>query len=711
MMGKSRKVSKGYSHGFVPDYRHVVETMAESEGYGSSGRVDTEITASEVSCAPRNKAVNLNSDSYQFFGVPVQVISLSKLSSFERKELESRLKRELEQVRIFQRNIDEGLSPTSCSAGQRKTIPEFSRSIKKRGPPGLNGNGGTKLKKAVLPPATGNAMLMKQCETLLNRLMGHNFGWVFNTPVDVVALKIPDYYTVIKHPMDLGTVKTKLNSGRYVDPWGFAADVRLTFSNAMTYNPRGNDVHIMAETLSKFFEVRWKAIEKKIPVRENVMETDNETATIMPPLKKKKTASFGKELDQQPVKKTMSAAEKHKLSSELEASLADLPDTIIDFLKENSSNGNATPDDEIEIDIDTLSDETLFKLRKLLDDFLADNQKSMVKPEGGEIEIQNEPTSSQAVKVNEVNEEDVDIGGNDLPITSFPTVEIEKDTAARNSKCSSSSSSSSDSGSSSSDSDSESEGAKISAIVNNIKASLGPEVNLEQMDVPHDAQDSVNRMDQVEQKPQSVPVSAEIGGHQEGERAPNERQVSPDKLYRAALLRSRFADTILKAQEKTIGKVEEQDKERLRLDKEEVEKRRKEEKARLQAEARAAEEAKRKAELEATAEAKRKRELEREAARQALQKMEKMVDINDNSRFLEDLEMLSVGPTAEPLQSLIDENSADGYQDPLGSFNLNGKVNPLEQLGLYRKDDEEEEDDEPGAGASTADDHDEVDID
>lgn len=42
------------------------------------------------------------------------------------------------------------------------------------------------------------------------------------------------------------------------------------------------------------------------------------------------------------------------------------------------------------------------------------------------------------------------------------------------------------------------------------------------------------------------------------------------------------------------------------------------EKARLQAEAKAAEEARKQAEAEAAAEAKRKRELEREAARQAL---------------------------------------------------------------------------------------------
>lgn len=36
---------------------------------------------------------------------------------------------------------------------------------------------------------------------------------------------------------------------------------------------------------------------------------------------------------------------------------------------------------------------------------------------------------------------------------------------------------------------------------------------------------------------------------------PTERHVSPDKLYRAALLKSRFADTILKAREKTLTQV------------------------------------------------------------------------------------------------------------------------------------------------------------
>ena len=90
-------------------------------------------------------------------------------------------------------------------------------------------------------------------------------------------------------------MKKRIASGQYSSPLDFAADFRLTFSNAMTYNPPGNDVYYMAETLSKYFDIRWKAIEKKLPVTMDVdavpsaaaapieVETNNDIL----PLKKK----------------------------------------------------------------------------------------------------------------------------------------------------------------------------------------------------------------------------------------------------------------------------------------------------------------------------------------------------------------------------------------------------------------------------------------
>lgn len=73
--------------------------------------------------------------------------------------------------------------------------------------------------------------------------------------------------------------------------------------------------------------------------------------------------------------------------------------------------------------------------------------------------------------------------------------------------------------------------------------------------------------------------------------------------------------------------------------------------------------------------------------------MEKTVEINENSRILEDLELLRAVPT-EQLPSSVDETSPAHSQDGLGSFKF-GSSNPLEQLGLYIKADDEEEEGEP----------------
>nr|XP_016435265.1 PREDICTED: transcription factor GTE10-like [Nicotiana tabacum] len=751
MMGKSRKVFKGYASRIVPDFCNAVETMAESEGFGSSGRVDTERTASEDSCAPKRKSFCLNADGYDRFGVPIQVMSLSKMSRSERRGLGIRLRNELEQIRALQKKIasvDSNISvhsPASdiqnCTDGQRRSGSEISqkylteavvppgkkKAVLGRNGPLTKGSGAKRPKpmKQAVPSDTSTVMLMKQCETLLNRLMSHQHGWVFNTPVDVVKLKIPDYFTVIKQPMDLGTVKSKLHSGEYLSPLQFAADVRLTFKNAMTYNPPGNDVHFMAQTLSKFFEVRWKPLEKKIPIIEEeplpskssvILETETDTPLAMPPSKKKKVAPLDNKVTPEPVKRVMSDADKHKLTAEIEALLAELPENIIDFLREKSFNGSQVSEDEIEIDLDALNDDILYELRKLLDEYLLEKQKKQAKGEPCEMELHDESgfsnSSMQPCKGNDPADEEVDIGGNDPPASSFPPVEIEKDRARRSNKCSSSSSSSSDSDSSSCDSGSssgdESDAGKDSVPKTVQKATAASWRRTEQedeLDLP-ETRDSLADLLTSEKKS----ISAEPDDHREEESAEPERQVSPEKLYRAALLRGRFADIILKAQEKSLEKGEVRDPERLKLEREEFERRRREEKARLQAEAKAAEEARRRADAEAAAEAKRKRELEREAARQALQKMEKTVEINENSRFLEDLELFKAAPD-EQLESFIEETSPGHSENVLGSFKFKANSNPLEQLGLYIKDDEEEEETEPHSVPAVSNDPEEGEID
>lgn len=113
-----------------------------------------------------------------------------------------------------------------------------------------------------------------QCGNILKELMSDPAGWVFNKPVDPVELNLPDYFSIIAEPMDLGTIKRKLDDSMYFAADEFAADVRLTFSNAMLYNPPKDNVHKWAKRLNGNFSKRWKSMEEKLKRRNNVVEED-----------------------------------------------------------------------------------------------------------------------------------------------------------------------------------------------------------------------------------------------------------------------------------------------------------------------------------------------------------------------------------------------------------------------------------------------------
>ncbi|KAJ6302169.1 hypothetical protein OIU77_016290 [Salix suchowensis] len=594
--------------------RSQYHTAGEIEGSASSVRIDTEITVSEGSSAPGRKLSKLNSNKEDTFGVPVQIFSPSHLSPSERKDLEQRLRWELEQVRNLQKRVD------------------------------LQRTNGVTMSSSSDILSCSNGTNRPQIETLRKSSVMTSGPWEESesdrtgTPVDIVKLNIPDYYTIIKNPMDLGTVKSKISSGAYSSPLEFMADVRLTFKNAM----ENSEPH-------EYFETA-------------------ETS----PAKKRKVSSFQHDIMPEPGKRGMTDEERFNLGRELESLLGEMPVNIIDFLREHCSSGKNGGEEEIEIDIDELSDGTLSTLRKLLDDYLQEKRKNQTRGEPCEIELLNESgpsnSSMHQQKGNDLGDEDIDIGGNEPPVSSYQPVEIEKekDSGHKNSKTSSDSSSDSDCSS-----QSESDIAKASSPTNVPRVSetlvcgarLGNKTNAV---AQIKRNQSVSDLDQLEQTSQEKLSSVESDCQQDGESAPTK--------------------------EKTLSQVDKGDPQKLQREREELELHKKKEKARLLAEAKAAEDAQRQAEAAAAAEARQKRELEREAARQALLKMEKTVDINENSQFLEDLEMLSVVP-AEHVPSSVDETSPDPSQDGLGGFKF-GACNPLERLGLFMKDDDEEEEGE-----------------
>lgn len=81
---------------------------------------------------------------------------------------------------------------------------------------------------------------------LLEEVKAHEDAWPFAAPVD--ARDVPDYYQIIKDPMDLSTVAARLEGGAAGDDGArkarpfyttldlFVADVRRIFANCRVYN-------------------------------------------------------------------------------------------------------------------------------------------------------------------------------------------------------------------------------------------------------------------------------------------------------------------------------------------------------------------------------------------------------------------------------------------------------------------------------------------
>jgi len=60
--------------------------------------------------------------------------------------------------------------------------------------------------------------------------------------------------------MDLGTIKKKLEKGKYHDVSEAADDIRLVWKNCMTYNADGSDFYRLADSYRKRFEERYQKL-------------------------------------------------------------------------------------------------------------------------------------------------------------------------------------------------------------------------------------------------------------------------------------------------------------------------------------------------------------------------------------------------------------------------------------------------------------------
>lgn len=84
-------------------------------------------------------------------------------------------------------------------------------------------------------------MQLNPLEAAMGRLLDSLFAKdeyeIFNEPVEIED--VPDYMDVVTHPMDLGTMRKKLNSGSYQTLDDMENDFNLMISNCLAYNNKG----------------------------------------------------------------------------------------------------------------------------------------------------------------------------------------------------------------------------------------------------------------------------------------------------------------------------------------------------------------------------------------------------------------------------------------------------------------------------------------
>lgn len=541
-------------------------------------------------------------------------------------------------------------------------------------------------------------VVKQQCRTILETLITHRSGWVFSTPVDPVALKIPDYFSIISHPMDLGTIKSKLAGNRYFSAEEFASDIKLTFSNAVLYNPPDNPVHGMAKELECIFIRRWKLLEAKWKretasaqqdtfsskgekTAQNTMKAfdkksqeqissgleKNAQNTAKPSYKKSQgPISNGIEKNAQDARKAFCKKPQGVVSNESEKNAQDtkkalcknsqglisgkieknaqfkksdtgsvlvakrsmsleerrkLKKDLIEMLK-GKVNGKLQTvlqkfgffdirKEKIDVDIDDLQDDILWELKRVLKD---SSDASSAKVSKDKILLTRTKIQHRESKVIQDRE--------------TKTIQVRQSKTMSTGSC---------------------------------------RVNVDS--VCQLAEGSGSCEDEEYAYPSSglsTTITSAISGECWAPLIDDEQALK--KALRIAMLKSRFAETISKANgDKTDAEQERERVKRLQREEELF-------KARIREE-----------QLKKEAELKRQREKEREAARLALQMMEKAVQLEDNLMTLKELEMLTQCSATFILHGCCPVMV-------LRRLETGEILNPLEQLGLHIKDDFLEED-------------------
>ncbi|KAJ6393316.1 hypothetical protein OIU77_022728 [Salix suchowensis] len=243
---------------------------------------------------------------------------------------------------------------------------------------------------AFLLPETFLFLVKNLIDFLFNhQITRHKWALPFMEPVDVEGLGLHDYYEVIEKPMDFRTIKNRMEAKDgtgYKNVREIYADVRLVFKNAMKYNDERDDVHVMARTLLEKFEEKWLQLLPKVAEEEKSREKEQTATQVATKLAEQASYAnmaqylsnelHGVDMQLERIRKMVvhnsrkiSTEEKKKLGTALtQLSHQDLI-RALEIVAEHNLSFQATAQ-EVNLDMDTQSDVTLWRLKVFVQDAL-----------------------------------------------------------------------------------------------------------------------------------------------------------------------------------------------------------------------------------------------------------------------------------------------------------------------------------------------------
>ncbi|KAK7613804.1 hypothetical protein JOL62DRAFT_496533 [Phyllosticta paracitricarpa] len=133
------------------------------------------------------------------------------------------------------------------------------------------------------PKSKKSQLELKFCDMVVNEMLKPKhqvFSYPFLAPVDPIALNIPQYLKIIKKPIDLGTIASRLKHGEYNGAKEVKADIELMFANCFKFNPEGDEVNKMGHLFQDLFKRTWEKkadwLAQHAPASEPESEEDEE---------------------------------------------------------------------------------------------------------------------------------------------------------------------------------------------------------------------------------------------------------------------------------------------------------------------------------------------------------------------------------------------------------------------------------------------------